>query len=651
MRRPARPAAGRAAAGTLDVRAHNGIGADAEEIPIGRIEQADARTRRGEVKYRFAIDMTSSRRSAPDGARAGGPAVCLTVAGPSGRPRASCLAGGASGPYVGRMTRTPGPAAPGRGRRCPDPVPRAVALPRPQRRRCHVTTRTSFPPRLGPVARLVSRPAAAGALCALAAVAALAACAEAVDDPARGPGHDPAPNAPSYAAAGGAPALVVNVSNDTTSQNETPLAVNPRDPANLITGANDWNYNDGCAVNASFDGGRTWTRTLPRGFIPGITRFTDDPLVAGTGAYDFGGDPAVAFGPDGTAYFACFGYQATPPYGVALLLSRSTDGGRSWTPGGARPLTLVSAFTGDGHARGGTGQFPDHEAIHVARDGTIYVTWAQFNGNGSHSPVYVATSRDGGASFGAPVKVTSGSVRSDQDQRVVTDPATGTAYLTFDNSVQGGKGTAMFVSASRDRGATWSAPVRFATFQNPVCLFPPGCFNISGAPFRGPGSYPAPAFDPTTNRLYVAYTDIVGGTAQILLTSAAVSDLTTWSAPQVVAPAGADRINVEMSIEPASGRIDLMANDRSWSANALFDVTYFGSADHGVTWSVRRVTKTSWDPSQYGVPSGAGVRPFIGDYDGIVSLPSSVGMAWTGPGKTYGALPTNLEIYFGNLTP
>jgi len=28
-----------------------------------------------------------------------------------------------------------------------------------------------------------------------------------------------------------------------------------------------------------------------------------------------------------------------------------------------------------------------------------------------------------------------------------------------------------------------------------------------------------------------------------------------------------------------------------------------------------------------------------------------VGMTWTGPGKTFGALPTNLEVYFGSVTP
>jgi len=484
-----------------------------------------------------------------------------------------------------------------------------------------------------------------GTLALLAIAAGLSACSgDHITDP-----RTPRPDAPRFSSAATS-ALVVNVSRDTTAQNETPIAVNPRNQSNLITGNNDWNYNGGCGVNASFDGGKSWTPTLPNGFIPGITRYTNDPAVPGTGAYDFGGDPAVAFGPDGTAYFACFGYQAASPHGVVLLLSRSRDGGRTWLSGGpGQALTLVTAFQGNGKARGSTGQFPDHDAIHVAADGTIYLTWAQFNGNGSHSPVYIAASIDGGHSFGKPVAVTSGSVRNDQDQRVVTD-SHGVAYLTFDNSVQGGKGTAMYVSTSTDRGASWSAPILLGTFQNPVCVFPPYCFNISGGQFRGPGSYPAPAIDPTHNRLYVAYTDIIGGTAQVLVTHAALADLTHWSTPQIVAPGGGDRTNVEMSIEPGSGRIDLMANDRSWSGNTLFDVTYFGSADGGTTWTVQRVTKTSWDPSQYGVPSSSGITPFIGDYDGIISLPTSVGMTWTGPGKTYGALPTNLEVYFGALS-
>ena len=98
-------------------------------------------------------------------------------------------------------------------------------------------------------------------------------------------------------------------------------------------------------------------------------------------------------------------------------------------------------------------------------------------------------------------------------------------------------------------------------------------------------------------------------------------------------------------------RIDMMTNDRSYSGNALLDVSYIGSTNGGTTWTVRRVTNTSWDPSKYGVPSGSGFRPFLGDYDGIVSTPTPVGMTWTGPGRTFGALPTNLEVYFASVTP
>lgn len=446
---------------------------------------------------------------------------------------------------------------------------------------------------------------------------------------------------------------VVNVTNDTTSQNETPLAVNPLDEQNILTGNNDWNYNDGCGVNASFDGGKRWTKTLPSGFIPGVTRFTNDPDVPGTGDGDFGGDPAAAFGPDGTAYFACFSYNGTS---TMLLLSRSTDGGRTWQTGvhamPSDPLTLVSAFNGQGISKGSNGQFPDHEAMWVGGDGTIYVTWAQFHGFGGNSPIWISSSRDGGRTFGRPVKVSSGNIRSDQDARVVTNTSGSVAYVVFDNSIQGGKGSAMYVSTSTDKGQTWSTPFQFAVFTNPVCLFPPYCFNISGGQFRGPGSYPAPAYNPANNRLYVAYADIdVDGVAKIFITSASANDLTAWTPRAVVAsvPSG-DRFAAELGIAP-NGRIDVAFYDRSYTSNSVVDLTYATSSDFGVTWRSARISKSGFDPSAYGVPAGSGVRPFIGDYNGIVSLANTAGMTWTGPGKTFGALPTNLEIYFASVTP
>ena len=442
---------------------------------------------------------------------------------------------------------------------------------------------------------------------------------------------------------------VVNVSQstpsgDVLSQNETPIAINPADPNNMITGANDWNFNDGCAVNSSFDGGKTWSATLPDGFIPGVTKFTNDPAVPGTGAYDAGGDPTIAFSPDGSvAYYVCQAFNFTSPFQIALLLNRSHDGGRTWQHSG---LTVVSTATGNGVSKGSNGQFPDHENIHVdPTNGWIYVTWAQFNGLSSHSPINVAISRDGGDSF-VVTQVTTGSIRNNQDQRVVTD-AQGNAYLTFDNGVQGGKGTALYVAKLTLGSDTWSKPYRFATFTNPVCVFPPNCFDISGGQFRAGGSYPAPTFDPANNRLYVTYADIKTTFAQTYVQSAPANDLTKWTTPVTVAPTPGDQFEGEISAA-ANGRLDLAFYDRGYSGNKLVDVTYATSSDGGATWRTTRVTPSGFDPSLWGVPSGSSFRPFIGDYNGIASTDTTAELTWTGVSDP---APFNLDIFAATVTP
>ncbi len=491
---------------------------------------------------------------------------------------------------------------------------------------------------------------------AVAGAAVLAACTES-------PAPPPTALHPSFAAGGRAPAVfVTDVSRDTTAQNETPVAVNPTNPNNLLTGANDWNYNDGVAYNVSFDGGKTWSATLPDGFIPGLTRYTNDPAVPGTGVYDAAGDPYVGYGPDGTAYFVAQAFNFfTPPYQIALYVSRSTDGGRTWSD---HPVAVSVWDNKIGKSKGSTGQFPDHESMTVDNNpgspyyGSVYVTWVQFNGYGTRSPVQVAYSRDGARTFSAPLQITPATVRNNQDARIAVGPD-GTLYLTFDNGIQGGKGTANYVSVSRDGGVSWSAPTVFSRYNNPVCLYPPYCFNIAGGAFRGPSSYPAPAFDAARDRIAVVYSDIdTDGRAKVFFTSAPADQATTaaaWSAPSVVAPGSGDRFGAELSAAPGGeGRLDVMFDDRSYSGNALVDVTYAWSTDGGTTWSSTRVTKSGFDASQYGVPCGScadGIRPFLGDYNGIVSLSDRAALTWTGVAAKTGTANDNLEIWFGSVTP
>jgi hypothetical protein len=438
---------------------------------------------------------------------------------------------------------------------------------------------------------------------------------------------------------------VVDVTRDQLSQNETPVAIDQASPSILLAGSNDWNYNDGCGMDYSLNGGKSWTPALPNGFLPGITKYTNDPDVPGDGAYDAGGDPTIAFSPDGrTAYFVCQAFNFTSPFQIALLLNRSHDGGRTWQH---RGLVTVSTFNGNGQTKGSNGKFADHENIHVdPTNGYVYVAWAEFSGvQGTHSPVYVAVSHDQGAHWTLN-KVTNGNVRNNQDQRVVTDEH-GNAYLVFDNGLQGGKGTVLFVSKSTNGGLSWGTPVQFAALTNPVCIFPPYCFNISGGQFRAGGSYPSPAFDTTRDRLDVAIPDIRGPYAQIYLYSLKPDlslDFTT------MVPAGfGDRFENELTAAP-NGRLDLSFYDRAYSANQLVDVTYATSADGGRSWRFARVTPVGFDPSTWGVPSSSalGYRPFIGDYNGQVSTNDWAGITWTGFARPQ---PFNLEVDFAKVTP
>jgi hypothetical protein len=183
--------------------------------------------------------------------------------------------------------------------------------------------------------------------------------------------------------------------------------------------------------------------------------------------------------------------------------------------------------------------------------------------------------------------------------------------------------------------------------QDPVCVFPPFCFDISGGQFRAGGSYPAPAFDAARNRLDVVFADIRGQYAQIYFTSAPENDLTRWTPAQAIAPAAGDRFEGEISVAPG-GRIDTAFYDRSYSGNALVDVTYATSSDGGATWRTARVSTAGFDPSQWGVPGGSTPRPFIGDYNGIASTATTASLTWTGVAPPQ---PFNLEIDYATVTP
>ena len=129
--------------------------------------------------------------------------------------------------------------------------------------------------------------------------------------------------------------------------------------------------------------------------------------------------------------------------------------------------------------------------------------------------------------------------------------------------------------------------------------------------------------------------------------TSAAPDLTGWTEPTAIAPTAGDQFQAEMSIAP-NGRIDVSFYDRGYTQNRLVDVTLASHEDGGATWLSQRVSSSSFDPSQWGVPSSSasGFRPFIGDYNGMVSTETFTAITWTGVAKPQ---PLNLEIDFASI--
>lgn len=86
----------------------------------------------------------------------------------------------------------------------------------------------------------------------------------------------------------------------------------------------------GLAGAYSADRGRTWTGVVP----PGVSKCSG-------GSFTRASDPWVSFGPSGTAYFMSLAFDEDTASGFgrnAMLVNRSTDGGRTWGP--AQTLVL-----------------------------------------------------------------------------------------------------------------------------------------------------------------------------------------------------------------------------------------------------------------------------------------------------------------------
>ncbi len=439
--------------------------------------------------------------------------------------------------------------------------------------------------------------------------------------------------------------------------NETTVAINPTNPLNIITSANDYQLklSSGGAINettfsrahVSFDGGHSWTT-----------------YAINYNAYTSTGDPAVAFDANGTAYLTTLGFRWSQgnfccinPDVVAAV---SNDGGKNWSH-----ITRIVSGSG---VETGPGLFNDKEYVTAWGNGNAIVTWTEFNdghkGSYISSPIFASVTHDSGNSWSTPTEI-SGSAPfcigaqggNNCDQSTGSTPvmaSDGFIYVSFINTenLTNGRDQYLVVKVDPNTGQTVAGPFKVADLIDGFTDYP---INIDGrqtyqdSEFRtwSLGNITA---DPThSGHLAVVWSDMRNSTLPApadpysvktnsdVVASQSFDGGQTWSAPSVITLSG-DQF-MPWGAYDSNGLLRIGFFDRSYDpANHAYGYTLATETSSGsLTFSLTQMTNTLSDPTANTrwfsgrTPNPAFPHPttFLGDYSGITALVSGIGGTWT----------------------
>ena len=333
------------------------------------------------------------------------------------------------------------------------------------------------------------------------------------------------------------------------------MAVDPRNSQHLVVGANSWQVGNGhfeVFAYVSFDGGKTWSASQPY-----INRNASRINAA---------DPTVAFGSDGSLYFA---FVAMTPAQGAVAVSRSLDGGRTWAS-----QSWATSFT----------SAADKPAVAFS-NGNLHLYYQ----NGS---LYTQVSHDNGATWGAGSII---DVAGRNANPVVDSKGGVNVFYNTSNTINLARLTA---------NGSYST----STIANAVALQP------RAAHYRA-SIYASGAVDSKGN-LYVAWADgrNAGRGNDVLYSHS--SDGHSWSAPATLNTDSGSADQLMPALAVSNGVVSVAwLDNRNDSANINYDVYMSRSAD-GVHFNGnQRVTSTSSNPSNDPRTQGA----MIGDYFAMVA--------------------------------
>ena len=395
--------------------------------------------------------------------------------------------------------------------------------------------------------------------------------------------------------------------NFSSSEVEPRLAIDPLDPSHFIAvwQQDRWSNggSNGLVTGVSFDGGKTWTKSA----VP----YT----ACSGGVFQRASDPWVSFAPDGTAHQIGFGFDNADGH-AAMLASRSTDGGRSWSA----PITLFEDTSADFAI--------DKESITAdPLDSTrVYAIWDRLSGDltpgatDGRGPAWFTRSTDAGQTW--------------ETARIVYDP--GQNQQTISNQIvvlpdgtlvdllvilrdmnQRNSPADIAVLRSTDKGDTWSAPIIVSSSQAVGVVDP----KQPTVPIRSGDIVPDIAVDRQSGALYVAWEDarFSGGSREGIAVSASTNGGISWS-PQPVQANGAPATQAFTPVlAAANGKVALLyydlRNDNPGDDTHVLATSWLAiSSDGGATFTESAASQ----PFDIRTAPRTDEGYFLGDYEGIV---------------------------------
>src|SRR5829696_2239487 len=308
----------------------------------------------------------------------------------------------------------------------------------------------------------------------------------------------------------------------------------------------------------STNGGSTWTR----GFLPGITKFQ------GGGPFDRASDPAVAFDPQDNVWMisSLALSEAGGVHGAAVVTSRSTNGGLTWT----NPVTTAT----------GTNLDKNWIVCDTTATSPFFGNcYTQYDDTANGNRMKMRRSTNGGVTWGAALNT--GDAASGLGGQPVVRP-NGTVIVPFQSS-----SGQIRSFRSVDGGASWRATVLVATIQS---------HTVAGGLRTSP--LPSAEID-AAGTAYVVWQDCrfrSGCAANDIVMSKSTSE-TTWGPvtriPIDPTSSTVDHfipgIGVDRSTSGGTARIGLTyyfyPNRSCTAATCQLDVGFISSANGGASWS------------------------------------------------------------------